>query len=103
FTVIKKGLTEVSIRAPRSHAGRRMHRRHATRKGRVSIRAPRSHAGRHFLLGPVWITRKFQSAPRVRTRGDGTTTTTNVPISKVSIRAPRSHAGRPRWLAHSLR
>ena len=51
FTVIKKGLTEVSIRAPRSHAGR--------------LCSPR--AANHVSM--------FQSAPRVRTRGDRRLTT----------------------------
>src|SRR5439155_425834 len=40
------------------------------RRRRVSIRAPRSHAGRRPMLYSVAIPAAFQSAPRVRTRGD---------------------------------
>ena len=63
-------MIDVSIRAPRSHAGRLQFPVDALAPGAVSIRAPRSHAGRHPSAGlPVPVV-GFQSAPRVRTRGD---------------------------------
>src|SRR5207249_968427 len=65
-----RGDVVVSIRAPRSHAGRPATLTRVEYMIDVSIRAPRSHAGRPWheldMLGDV----KFQSAPRVRTRGD---------------------------------
>src|SRR5437773_2135478 len=60
----------------------------------VSIRAPRSHAGRHDCLVVLEAHIAFQSAPRVRTRGDALTAYARGFDYVVSIRAPRSHAGR---------
>src|SRR6185503_1930026 len=61
----------------------------------VSIRAPRSRAGRQFTTR-VWpAVVGFQSAPRALARGDAHDPAP-APIGVgVSIRAPRSRAGRP--------
>src|SRR5437870_5601314 len=89
----REHLGQVSIRAPRSHAGRPTSPVTVTTFLDVSIRAPRSHAGRRGTGGLLKCLIGFQSAPRVRTRGDERVRD-NIDGRAVSIRAPRSHAGR---------
>ena len=60
----------VSIRAPRTRAGRRLGSNRERRKRPVSIRAPRTRAGRHTLIQTTGVGNLFQSAPRARARGD---------------------------------
>ncbi len=62
--------------------------------GIVSIRAPRSRAGRPSTAGFCLGANLFQSAPRAHARGD---VSGQLPVVSgcVSIRAPRSRAGRP--------
>ncbi len=62
----------------------------------VSIRAPRTRAGRQI---DVWTSRRssaFQSAPRARARGDAAGDEDHRGAGEVSIRAPRTRAGRRR-------
>jgi len=60
----------VSIRAPRSRAGRRRPNDCGVGSGMVSIRAPRSRAGRLKSAPESGRCAMFQSAPRARARGD---------------------------------
>ena len=86
--------SHVSIRAPRTRAGRRLHLRRISSFVDVSIRAPRTRAGRHAVQTPVSLQLEFQSAPRARARGDifsAPNASQNLPVS---IRAPRTRAGR---------
>ena len=62
---------EVSIRAPRSRAGRPDMIEQLKGYFGVSIRAPRSRAGRRGGRGRACGAWVFQSAPRARARGDG--------------------------------
>src|SRR2546427_85003 len=63
-------LFRVSIRAPRSRAGRLGRGLGLAAAEVVSIRAPRSRAGRHHALALRNLEKQFQSAPRARARGD---------------------------------
>ncbi len=108
----------VSIRAPRTRAGRRQTTSTKTALRPVSIRAPRTRAGRQHSLELSLCLNEFQSAPRARARGDafaantghgwasfnprpaharGATFVVGVVggFDLVSIRAPRTRAGRP--------
>src|SRR6266700_3724740 len=60
----------VSIRAPRTRAGRRVRGCHHSRQQVVSIRAPRTRAGRLTVITGRPRLNLFQSAPRARARGD---------------------------------
>ena len=145
----------VSIRAPRFHTGRPGTSRRLAAGPRVSIRAPRFHTGRPGGRLPAWLRafcfnprpalshgatsradqsvghrRRFQSAPRAFTRGDGVVysqvrwtgrfnprpalshgATLKLPLDfvqrvTVSIRAPRFHTGRQATsvpVGHSVR
>ena len=61
---------DVSIRAPRTRAGRHENKNRTPDTVSVSIRAPRTRAGRHFAVHGDEIYESFQSAPRAPARGD---------------------------------
>src|ERR1017187_1244940 len=110
---------EVSIRAPRSSAGRPFVERdcpipskfqsapRVLLRGDASNRGARRGLGRSFNPRPAFfcgatisptnsaIYYTFQSAPRVLLRGDGVVKEQRLVRVEVSIRAPRSSAGRP--------
>ena len=111
-------LLAVSIRAPRSRAGRLTRGGLFLGAGQVSIRAPRSRAGRPLRPDVAVGFNQFQSAPRARARGDHERGARHAErqcfnprpalargatvlgghhdrTTRVSIRAPRSRAGRP--------
>ena len=60
----------VSIRAPRTRAGRQMLISGECTQRDVSIRAPRTCAGRQCDKPMFYFPPEFQSAPRARARGD---------------------------------
>ena len=60
----------VSIRAPRTRAGRLPYDNQPAHASDVSIRAPRTRAGRQSPPAPTISATAFQSAPRARARGD---------------------------------
>ena len=90
------GGLEVSIRAPRTRAGRPQSLTQPGQPALVSIRAPRTRAGRHVPGVTFPAPSMFQSAPRALARGDPQSLTQPGQPALVSIRAPRTRAGRPR-------